>query len=82
MKRIVRYYTNHVCEEDCTGPTHYEETLEAKTAILNNYVPKSEIVEALEKCYNPEITDLELNEYQGKDRQTVYVDELRKKLDI
>lgn len=50
------------------------------TLISQSYISKETIREAIESAYNPEITDLQLDEHHGNPQPVIYVGELRSKL--
>lgn len=51
-------------------------------AVPKEYISKQEVAEAIDSCYQYEITDLELAEHRGEELIVISAAELRKKLNL
>ncbi len=60
------------------GAYDHEDVRSILKEITRGHLSKADLVEYLNGLYQPSISDLELDEHQGKDRPVVYLDEIIK----
>lgn len=82
LEQIFIDYYNERYDFSDEWPETIAATKKAKQAILKEYKSKQEFAEAIDSCYQYEITDLELAEHRGEKLIVISAAELRKKLNL
>ena len=74
LDEILELYKRQVLKEENGQFVNYER-LNKKEAVQSIKLALLELlIEKLSDAYQPEITDLEANEYRGEDRPVIYLD--------